>query len=80
MREVSNEKKKFQCGIFLEIGTSDETLTLLHSEQPKLHRVLAVLSAVGLRHMLRRREKGAQIWWDFDIYIGIILPPLCLPL
>ena len=24
-------------------------LTLLHSEQPKLHRVLAVLSAVGLK-------------------------------
>ena len=24
-------------------------LTLLHSEQPKLHRVLAVLSAIGLR-------------------------------
>ena len=24
------------------------TLTLLHSEQPKLHRVLAVLSAIGL--------------------------------
>ena len=26
-----------------------QTLTLLHSEQPKLHRVLAVLSAVGLK-------------------------------
>ena len=24
------------------------SLTLLHSEQPKLHRVLAVLSAIGL--------------------------------
>ena len=26
-----------------------QTLTLLHSEQPKLHRVLAVLSALGLK-------------------------------
>ena len=26
-------------------------LTLLHSEWPKLHRVLAVLSALGIRHM-----------------------------
>ena len=26
----------------------DSALTLLHSKQPKLHRVLAVLSAVGL--------------------------------
>ena len=25
------------------------SLTLLHSEQPKLHRVLAVLSALGLK-------------------------------
>ena len=24
-------------------------LTLMHSEQPKLHRVLAVLSAIGLK-------------------------------
>ena len=24
------------------------TLTLLHSERPKLHRVLAILSAIGL--------------------------------
>ena len=27
---------------------SNESLTLLHSEQPKLYRVLAVLSAIGL--------------------------------
>ena len=27
----------------------DRILTLLHSEQPKLHRVLAVLNAIGLR-------------------------------
>ena len=27
-------------------------LTLLHSERPKLHRVLAVLSAIGLTHFL----------------------------
>ena len=29
----------------------DELLTLLHSEQPKLYRVLAVLSARGLKHL-----------------------------
>ena len=27
-------------------------ITLLHSEQPKLHRVLAILSAIGLRIIL----------------------------
>ena len=26
-------------------------LTLLHSERPKLHRVLAILSAIGLRYI-----------------------------
>ena len=29
-------------------AVKDESLTLLHSEWPKLHRVLAILSAVGL--------------------------------
>ena len=33
--------------IVLYLGTVG-SLTLLHSERPKLHRVLAVLSAVGL--------------------------------
>ena len=28
------------------------SLTLLHSERPKLHRVLAVLSAIGLNNIL----------------------------
>ena len=28
-------------------------LTLLHSEQPKLHRVLAVLSAIGLNQQIK---------------------------
>ena len=28
------------------------SLTLLHLEQPKLHRVLAVLSAIGLKKLL----------------------------
>ena len=30
------------------------SLTLLHSEQPKLHRVLAVLSAIGLKQAPKR--------------------------
>ena len=29
---------------------SHQLLTLLHSERPKLHRVLAVLNAIGLKH------------------------------
>ena len=36
------------------------SLTLLHSEQPKLHRVLAVLSAVGLKK---------QFLWGVVIHI-----------
>ena len=40
----------FQQKIFLDkMGT---LLTLLHSEKPKLRRVLAVLSAIGLRKAL----------------------------
>ena len=31
-----------------------EFLTLLHSEWPKLHRVLAILSAKGLKHDMYR--------------------------
>ena len=41
-------------GILL-IDSSDwstSNLTLLHSEQPKLHRVLAILSAEGLRGVI----------------------------
>ena len=34
------------------------TLTLLHSERPKLHRVLAALSAIGLSDMLYMAWKG----------------------
>ena len=33
-------------------------LTLLHSEWPKLHRVLAVLSAKGLNDRISVREKN----------------------
>ena len=37
---------------FWEIFKEDHSGNLLHSEQPKLHRVLAVLSAVGLKYLL----------------------------
>ena len=33
----------------MTLANSDIRLTLLHSEWPKLHRVLAVLSAIGLK-------------------------------
>ena len=39
----------------------DLPLTLLHSERPKLHRVLAVLSAVGLKKELALRGADLQI-------------------
>ena len=68
-------KKKFQCGLLLEIGSSDETLTLLHSERPKLHRVLAFLSAVGLRHMLRHGKKGPRCRGILTLILG----KFCLP-
>ena len=32
-----------------QAGLTKNRLTLLHSEQPKLHRILAVLSAIGLK-------------------------------
>ena len=37
-------------GLFM----NSKALTLLHSEQPKLHRVLAVLSAIGLKKGKKR--------------------------
>ena len=32
----------------------DLSVTLLHSEWPKLHRVLAILSAIGVQNLLER--------------------------
>ena len=37
------------------------TLTLLHSEQPKLYGVLAVLSAIGLMHT----EKNMYFYYSY---------------
>ena len=38
--------------IFATISDQGRLLTLLHSEWPKLHRVLAVLSAIGLKERM----------------------------
>ena len=53
LKELQNQSKGKKSQIFkreihiLQIAT----FTLLHSEWPKLHRVLAVLSAKGLREL-----------------------------
>ena len=41
---LTHYQKKYTSHVF------PNTLTLLHSEQPKLHVVLAVLSAIGLNY------------------------------
>ena len=41
---MKNTKKKFTIG--------QSNLILLHSERPKLHTILAFLSAIGLNHTL----------------------------
>ena len=38
-------------------------LTLLHSEWPKLHRVLAVLSAIGLKERISSLLLGDPVNW-----------------
>ena len=48
LREAA--KKSHNMSSLLKIWLKNAyTLTLLHSEQPKLHRVLAILSAIGLK-------------------------------
>ena len=50
-----------ECRIHLEIGFILKSilisLTLLHSERPKLYTILVFLSAIGLRVELRRKKK-----------------------
>ena len=44
-----NSRKRFIKKPQTSYTHMESSLTLLHSEQPKLHRVLAVLSAIGLK-------------------------------
>ena len=48
-------------------------LTLLHSEQPKLHRVLAVLRAIGLRYLLSCLQLTEARHWHFFSGRGSII-------
>ena len=58
-------------------------LTLLHSERPKLHRVLAVLSAKGLRYtseitvykILIWGSKLPVLWLQTLFYVDILAEP-----
>ena len=43
-------------------GSCSDNLTLMHSEQPKLHRVLAVLSALGLNWDSEMNWKEGKNW------------------
>ena len=52
--------KRFLPSVELEpkfLRLAGQVLTLLHSEQPKLYGVLAVLSAIGLIHRASRAPK-----------------------
>ena len=46
------KEAKMKLQELLPLEVYQYTLTLLHSERPKLHRVLAILSAIGLRRLL----------------------------
>ena len=48
-------------------GLDDRFSTLLHSEQPKLHRVLAVLSAIGLFFFILHKKNIYFVtpYWNF---------------
>ena len=49
-------------------------LTLLHSEWPKLHRVLAILNAIGLN--TECVDELTQTWEDSDLHV--FHAPVCL--
>ena len=68
----SSKREKFhdnpagtQCWINIE-----SILTLLHSERPKLHRVLSVLSAVGLIQHQDVESVLIQYWFNFVCLMG----------
>ena len=48
------------------------TLTLLHSERPKLYAILAFLSAMGLRYKILFDWTELQIMWGFEDVLEII--------
>ena len=50
---------------FAPVGANYFPLTLLHSEWSKLHRVLAVLSVIGLRVDPHREERQKWHWQSF---------------
>ena len=46
------QEKQLSLLIFISLFIRGQLLTLLHSEWPKLHRVLAVLGARGLKEII----------------------------
>ena len=73
---LKNAKVRFvTCGILNLFFSMSEhsreccyTLTLLHSERPKLHTVLAFLSAVGLKNVFKL--SGAKIELSLSVNKG----------
>ena len=47
------------CRLKIQNAFITSDLTLLHSEWPKLHRVLAILNAIGLKVQVRRGNIAA---------------------
>ena len=44
-----------------KMGVNSKTVTLLHSERPKLHTILAFLRAIGLNLKARIRTSGGSV-------------------
>ena len=74
------EETKTEMADLLSLKCSDPPLTLLHSEQPKLYRVLAVLAAIELTldlpsvKLLTRTEYG--IFWGISYLLLLVLAAL----
>ena len=62
---------------FANSEDSNQSLTLLHSEQPKLHKVLAILSTIGLSPALvfivSENSKGSdQTAWMYRLVLALL--------
>ena len=57
----NNELYMYTSGCSSMFGNYSILLTLLHSEWPKLHGVLAVLSAIGLRNEFHFSEVNQSV-------------------